>query len=346
MRARPVALLAAGCAAVALAACSGPAGTSTSAGASSSGGAQVVHTGSGSEMAPSELTAALGPVPKPKAGQKFAYVSKTLINEYWQCAKDGAEQEGRKLGITVDTQAAQDESSQSQQLDIAQTMLARKYDAFLVSPESDSNLAPAIEQAKSKHLPVIDLTDARTETADVYVGPNPVQTGVLAADYMAKQLPKGGEVAQIEGQAGSPQAVNRIKGFRQGVAAHSSLKLVASQPGNWDRLTALNAATSIMRAHPNLKAIYANNDIMALGVVEAVKAAGKQGQILVVGTDGISQAKKAVASGDMAATVGWSCTDAGALGTDMAVRVLAGQKVPAWVVLPLTTYTKDNAGSQ
>jgi ribose transport system substrate-binding protein len=317
--------------------CSDPAGT----GSSGPGKTTPSNMGADSQMTVDQVEAKLGPVPEPSGDMKFAYVSKTLINEYWQCAKDGAEQRGEELGVEVDTQAAKDESSVSEQLDIAQTMLSRDYDAFLVSPQSDVNLSPAIDQAKSAGMPVVDLTDARVDTADVYIGPDAQRTGVLAADFIASKLPDGGEVAQIEGQAGSPQAINRIKGFKEGVASHDNLELVASQPGNWDRLTALNAATDIIRAHPDLKAIYANNDIMALGVVEAVKAAGKQGEILVVGTDGISEAKEAVESGDLAATVGWSCTDAGAQGVDMALRILDGQTVPAWVVLPLTTYTAD-----
>jgi ribose transport system substrate-binding protein len=333
-RTRIVTRIVAGTAFLALAACSAPPGA---------GGDTRTSADPGSKIDAAQLNTALGPVPKPKGPTKLAYVSKTLINEYWQCAKAGAEQAAKEYGVSLDTQAAKDESSLSEQLDIAQTMMTRKYDALLASPESDSNLGPAVDQAKAENMPVVDITDARMDKANAYVGPDAVHVGELAAEYIAKQLPDGGEVAQIEGQAGSPNARNRMQGFQQGVKANAKLKLVASQPGNWDRLTALNVAVSIMRAHPDLKAIYANNDVMALGVAEAVKDVGKQGQILVVGTDGISQARQAVASGSMAATVGWSCTDDGRRGVETALRLLAGQKVPAWVVSPVTVITRENA---
>jgi len=311
------------------------------------GGGVVVGGGISSRAADAGLSytaidSESGKLPAPKKHYRFAYVSKTLINEFWQAVKVGADQAAAKNGVTVDTQAAKDESSLSEQLNIAQTMLSGGYDALLVSPESDSNLGPAIEQARAKGLPVIDIDDARAASVSTYIGTDQVAIGMKAAQYILGKLPQGGEVAQIEGQAGSPNARARIKGFKQGVEQSGKLKLVASQPGNWDRLTALDPAGNIMRSHPDLKAFYANNGTMALGVVEAVRNAGKTGKVIVVGTDGIGAAKKSIADGARDATVAEFPVQEGELGVEMAIRQLEGQKLPAWIISQQDVITKDN----
>lgn len=293
-------------------------------------------------LAYTAIDTTLGKLPSPKKHYRLAYVSKTLINEFWQAVKVGADQSAAKNGVTVDTQAAKDESSLSEQLNIAQTMLSGNYDALLVSPESDSNLGPAIAQARAKGIPVIDIDDARAAGVSTYIGTDQVAIGMKAAQYIMSRIPGGGEVAQIEGQAGSPNARARIKGFTQAIAANKKFKLAASQPGNWDRLTALDAAGNIMRAHPDLKAFYANNDTMALGVVEAVRNAGKLGKVIVVGTDGINAAKQAIAEGSLDATVAEFPVQEGQLGVEMAIRTLDGQKIPAWIVSQQAVITKDN----
>ena len=126
--------------------------------------------------------------------------------------------------------------------------------------------------------------------------------------------------------------------------AHGKLELVASQPGNWDRLTALNATSNILRQNTDLGGIYANNDGMALGVVEAVSSGPGLDKVAVVGTDGIREAKKSVAEGQMRATVAEFPFEEGQLGVQMALRLLDCQGIPPWIVSPQAVITKDNVG--
>ena len=244
-------------------------------------------TGTAERIESTDLTAKLGAIPTPKHKLHFAYVTKTLINEFRQDVASGIKNEAAKYNIETDVQAGKDESSPIEQLNLAQTILSRKPDALLLSPQSDSNLAPVIEAAKKANIPTVIIDDARTPGASSYIGTDQVAIGAKAAEFLHQLYPNGGEVAQIEGQAGSPNARKRIQGFEETLKKYPDLKLVASQPGNWDRLTAMNASTNILRQYPKLVGIYANNDGMALGVVEAVKNADKLKQVAVVGTDGI-----------------------------------------------------------
>lgn len=287
-----------------------------------------------------ELTQTLGPVEK-KEGRKFGVVLKSLTNQYWQGIASGVEAAAKDFGVEVNIQAANSEADPTQQLTIAQTMIGRNFDAYILSPVSVSNLTPAVRELQSRNIPIANADDARI-AATIYVGPNHELNGVVAADYMAEHLPDGGEVAQIEGQAGSSAAILRIKGFTEGVAKHPNLKLVASVPGNWDGTQAYNATRTILQKSPNIKAIYANNDTMAVGVAKAVTDLGMEGKIIVIGTDGIPAALDGIKKGSIAATITPLPYYQGYWSVQSLSYALDGKKTPDWVVAPAQLITKDN----
>ena len=212
-------------------------------------------------------------------------------------------------------------------------MIGRHFDAYIVSPESASNLNPAVKQMQDAGVPIVNTDDARI-AGTAYVGPDHELDGSQAADFIAKNVPDGGDVAQIEGQAGSSAAILRIKGFKEGVAKHPNLKLVASVPGNWDGTMAYNDTQTLMRKNPNIKAFYADNDTMAVGVAKAISDMGQAGKVLVVGTDGIPAALNGIKNGTIAATVTPLPYYQGYWSLEAALRLLAGQKVPDWIVAP------------
>jgi ribose transport system substrate-binding protein len=209
-------------------------------------------TGTAEKIESTDLEKTFGPVPAPKKPLHFVYVTKTLINEFWQDVSAGIKSEAAKYKIKVDVQAPKDESSLVEQLNLAQTLLSQKPDALLLSPQSDSNMVPVVQAAKKLNIPTIVIDDARTEGASTYVGTDQVAIGASAAEFLHKLYPDGAKIAQVEGQAGSPNARKRIQGFTETVKKYSNLKLVASQPGNWDRMTALNVTSNILRQNPDL----------------------------------------------------------------------------------------------
>lgn len=296
-----------------------------------------------SQISYTDVTKLYGAIPKPAKHYHFAYVTKTLVNEFWVAVAQGIRQEAARYGIQVDVQAAKDESSLTEQLSIGQTMLGSgKYDALLLSPQSGTNMLSVVQAAAAKHIPTVIIDDARTDGANTYVGTDQVMIGKRAAQFLEGHLPKGSEVAMIEGQPGSPNGLKRKIGFTNEITGSHLLKLVASQTGNWDTTQALNVATNIMRAHPNLAGFYSANDGMAFGVIQAVQNAGKTGKILVVGTDGISEAKAKVKAGAESATIAEFPTDEGIMGVDMALRLLGGQKLPVWIISKQALLTPGN----
>lgn len=289
-----------------------------------------------------ELEKALG-TPSAKSGLKLCYVTRTLANEFWGYERDGFESEAKKLGVKYQTFAVNDESSITEQLDKAQSALNQGCSAILASPISATALDSVFKAALAKGIPAIVLNDAKgTVPGVVYVGPDAETIGETAADYIAKQLPDGGKVAMVEGDPGSSNALNRGKGFKAGLAKNADLDLVASQTAKWDTNQAQTIANAMLTAHPDIKAIYSQNDGMGLGVQAAIAAKGLTGKVLLVGTDGIPQAKKEIAAGNYTATVSERPTTEGATGVKVALWLLDGKKVPGWVDVPAFVVDKAN----
>lgn len=274
----------------------------------------------------------------------LCYVTRTLSNEFWGYERDGFESEAKRLGVKYTTFAVNDEASITEQLDKAQSALNQGCSAILASPISATALDSVFSAALAKGVPAIVLNDAQgTLEGVVYVGPDAKTIGATAADYIAEQLPDGGQVAMIEGDPGSSNALNRGAGFKaQLEAKYPNLELVASQTAKWDTNQAQTIATAMLTANPNIKAFYSQNDGMAFGVQAAIDAKGLTGKVLLVGTDGIPQAKKLIADGTMTATVSEKPTTEGAAGVRAALWLLAGKKVPAWVDVPAFIIDSSN----
>jgi ribose transport system substrate-binding protein len=289
----------------------------------------------------SQLEAKFGPMPKVEAGMKVGAVAKALTNEYWRSLGEGYTKFGATVGAAVDLQAGQGENDQDGQLAIAENMLSKGYKILLVSPQTDSNLQPAVEAEKAG-VPVINVNDAVIPMAKNYIGNVQKDNGVRAAKWFIANR-KGGKLAVIEGMAGVYAAVQRTAGFKETIGSDGkAFSVVASVPGDWDRQKSYDAATNIMQTNPDIVGFYCNNDGMALGVVEAVKAAGKLKDIAVIGTDGISDAYKSIAAGELTATVDSFPVLTGEVALEVALRLQAGQKLPRVVATPQALVTKDN----
>lgn len=289
----------------------------------------------------SQLDSKFGPLPDVH-GQRYGVVLKTLTNEYWRLLAEGYRKGAAASGVKVDIQAAQSESDQIGQLSMMENMVGNTYKGLLISPQTDANLQPAIDEAIEAKIPVVDVDDAVVSSIAHFVGNVQRENGVRAANWFIQHDPKGGKVAIIEGQAGVFAAVQRTAGFRATMKATRNFQVVASVPGNWDRQQSYDAAATILQQHPDLVGIYCNNDTMALGVVEAVKAANLLSQVHVIGTDGTNDAYVSIKAGDLTGTVDSFPTLTGEIALQVAERLAAGQTMPRVIATPQALVTKDN----
>jgi ribose transport system substrate-binding protein len=290
-------------------------------------------------IAGSDLSS-LGPV---EGGDyKVGILIKSLTNQYWQQVEAGIEQ--AKSDFKVETSkvtSAKSETDTSEQLQICQTMLLENYDAFIISPQTTSNLNPCINEMKRKGVPVINIAAPGTGlVSTVYVGSALATDGKLAGEYLADKLPAKAQVAEIQGLPGSSAADLRHTGFETAMK-NSDLDFVASVAGDWDEQKAYQRTQDLLSRYPELAGIYAANDTMASAVARAAGQANRD-DLVVVGTDGIPLAIDEIRKGNIDATVTPFPFYQGYWALESALRVLNGQDVPLWVNTIDEVVTKDN----
>ena len=221
----------------------------------------------------------LGETPAPN-GEKIGAVIISLTNQFWANMKVCYEAAAEKLGVQIDVQTGTTEGDTQSQLDVLMTMADMDYDVIIVSPIDGTNLIPGIVKCNEKGIKVINLgpgvdTAALAEAGGHLDGKITVQfsdQGKIVANDMISRLPEGGEVAILQGLAGAGQSEGRTAGATAVFEATENIELVASIPCDWDATKAYDTTKDILTAHPDLKGIFACNDVMALAAVEALAA--------------------------------------------------------------------------
>jgi galactofuranose transport system substrate-binding protein len=305
---RPAALLGCVLAAALLAAgCAKSAESPAPAGGTGGGGQQEV-SGSGAS-GPLCTAAQYGapPLDLTKATVGFSQ-SESTSNPFRATETQSITDEAKKLGIKLIQRNANANVPQ-QNTDI-QDMIAQGAQVLIVAPENSDGLAPAFAAAKAKHIPVltIDRTVNGTACSDFigFIGSDFLGQAKIAADDLGTALNGQGNVAVLQGTSGNNVATDRTNGFNQQLAAkYPNIKIVASQTANFDQATGQKVMEQILQSNPDITGVYAQNDTMALGAIQAIKAAGKTPgkDIKVVAIDGTQQCVQNVAAGVMVADV-------------------------------------------
>ena len=271
-----------------------------------------------------------------QAKDTLALVISTLNNPFFVTLKDGAQQKADEMGyelVVLDSQ-----NDPAKELANVEDLTVRGVKAILINPTDSDAVVNAIRMINGAGIPVLTLDRGATkgEVAS-HIASDNVAGGKMAGDYMAEKLGKGAKVIQLEGLAGTSAARDRGKGFAQAVEANG-FQVLASQPADFDRTKGLNVMENLIAGHGDVQGVFAQNDEMALGAIKALQAAGKQ--VAVVGFDGTDDGVAAVQRGEMAGTIAQQPALIGALGVETAAKVLKGEKVEAYIPVPLKVVSK------
>ncbi|MEP6636015.1 MAG: sugar ABC transporter substrate-binding protein [Acidobacteriota bacterium] len=284
---------------------------------------------------------------------RIAFVMKTANNPFFIEMQKGAEEEAKKLGVTLIVQAAEREVDVEKQMQIVENLIQTKVAALCVTPSGSREIVPAINKANSANIPVV-IVDTRVDAKTLgdskgrvamFIGSDNFEGGKLAGERIARQLGGKGKVAVLEGIPGHETGDSRLKGFREALKATPGIEIVASQTANWERDQGFNVFQNILQSHPDVQAVFACSDLMALGALEAIAAAKKTGQIIVIGFDASDEARKAVLAGTMDATVAQSPATMGAMAVENAYHLIKGEPVKEELVVPIKLITKENAAA-
>jgi ribose transport system substrate-binding protein len=305
-------------------------------------------TACGDDDSGSTETAA-GADAKPATSTKAAVVVKNFTNPFWVALRDGAQAEGKDLGVDHAVEGGASETDAAGQNAKISTLFNQGYSCFAAASVNSTNVITPLLAASRKGHPIISLdTPINPEAAEKagleltsFIGSNNVKVGEIAGEYMLELTGGKGEVLLLEGTPGAIPGIDRINGFTK--AVEGKLEVAQKTPANFEKNKGLQVAEAMLKAHPDVVGIYAANDLMALGAAQAVQNAGKSGKIHVIGNDGIKESLEAVASGKLAGTVSQYPYVMGVMAIDACAALAAGKDVPEVVESPIQMIKKADA---
>ncbi|MBR8701598.1 Ribose import binding protein RbsB [Fusobacterium sp. DD29] len=267
--------------------------------------------------------------------EKIGLVVSTQNNPFFVTLKEGAEAKAKDLGdelIVLDSQ-----NDPSKELGNVEDLLIKGVDVLLINPTDSDAVASAVKAANRKKVPVVTLDRAANKGQVVsHVASDNVLGGEMAGNFIIEKLNGKGKVVELEGIPGTTAARDRGEGFNK--VAKGKLDVVAKQPADFDRTKGLTVMENILQAQPEIDAVFAHNDEMALGALKAIEASGRN--IIVVGFDATDDAVASVKDGKLAATVAQKPAEIGAKGVEIAHKIIKHETVPANVPVPLQLITK------
>ena len=269
------------------------------------------------------------------AKPKVALVMKSLANEFFLTMEDGAKayQKDHSGEFDLISNGIKDETDTAGQTRIVEQMILAKVNALVIAPADSKAMVPVIKKAVDAGITVINIDNqldpavVKSKNINVpFVGPDNRKGARLVGEYLAKQLKAGDEVGIIEGVSTTTNAQARTAGFKDAMEA-AQIKVVSVQSGDWEIDKGNKVAASILSEYPQVKALLAGNDSMAVGVVSAVRAAGKAGQVQVVGYDNINAIKPMLKDGRVLATADQFAARQAVFGIETALKIIKGEKV-------------------
>lgn len=269
-------------------------------------------------------------------GKTIGFVISTLTNPFFVTLKEGAEAKAMELGAELIVLDSQDDPAKAAAN--MEDLITRGVDLILVNPTDSDAIVNSIIAANEAGIPVITV-DRSSNGGEVvsFIASDNMAGGMMAGEFIVEKLGGKGKVVELEGVSGTSAARERGEGFNKAIEG-TDIEVVAKQTADFDRVKGLEVMENILQSQPEIDAVFAHNDEMALGALEAIKASGRE--IMVVGFDATDDAVAAVEAGEMAATVAQQPALIGSMGVETAMKVLNGESIEASVPVELKLVVK------
>lgn len=267
------------------------------------------------------------------------------LDQFLQKVADAITAEGKAKGVDV-TVVAADEKTDTQ-LSQVENFVSQKVDGIIVVPVDTDAAGPMTQAAQDAKIPLVYVNRKPSDLPDgvPYVGSDSLVSGTLEMTELARLAGGKGNVVILQGDPSNEAATLRTKGCNDVVAKNPGMKVIKTEAGNWYRDKGQSIMENWLQSGDPINVVCANNDEMALGAINAIKAANKklgQGGILVGGVDATSDALAAMKAGDLAVTVFQDAKGQGTKGMDAVLSLIAGQSVDSYVDVPYQLVTPDN----
>ncbi|MFG1343476.1 sugar ABC transporter substrate-binding protein [Xanthobacter autotrophicus DSM 431] len=275
------------------------------------------------------------------ADETIAVFTKNQTNPYFQTVRVGAEAAAKSLGAKVVHYIPTKPDSIPEQLSQIEDVIVKKPSAIVFVPVDYKAMVPGVEQINEAKIPVVNVTDRSAGGKFLaFVGADDYSLGLETARYLLKEMGGKGNVVILEGVKGSLTNIDRVRGFNDAIKENKDVKLLASQPANYQRLQGLQVMENLMQSHPQIDGVLAANDAMAVGAIEALDGANRKAK--VIGINGTKEAVDAIKAGKLLASGDYNGFVQGCIGTMVAIRALRNESIVGEVVLKPTVVNASN----
>ena len=279
---------------------------------------------------------------KPAKLYKIAVVLKNFTNPFWLTHQKAAEQAGKDLGVDVTVLAPTKPDNVEEQIRILEDLISKKVDAVVLAPANTQAIAAGVQKLNAAKIPVVyDNTRGSGGEFITYIGADNILVGRTMAEEMAKRLGGKGKLLVLEGMPGQQTADDRLKGVKEVLAKNPGIQ-VFSQTGKWTIDEGRNVTENTLQRWPDLNAILCIGGEMALGAAEAVKAAGRDGKVIISSMDVNPAQVTALKASKTDFTISQAPGDQAYWSVAAAIRALNGEKVPKEIRTPVVVVTKEN----
>lgn len=265
----------------------------------------------------------------------------TLNNPFFVTLRDGAQAAADEMGVELVVVDSQDDPAR--EASNVQDLIQRGVDALLINPTDSDAVVPSVQRANDADIPVFTI-DRGANGGEVvsHIASDNVAGGQMAAEHLIELMDGEGQVVELQGIPGTSAARDRGEGFNDVAGTIDEVEVVARQTANFNRTEGLNVFQNILQAESDIDGVFAHNDEMILGAIQAAESAGRAGDIYFVGFDAVDDAVQAVADGRLDATVAQQPAEMGRLGVETAMSFLEGESVEDYIPVPLQLVTPDN----
>ena len=291
---------------------------------------------------------------KPTTKPRVALVMKSLANEFFLTMENGAKTHQQAHAAQYDLLAngIKDELDVSRQIDLVEQMIAQKVSAIVIAPADSKALVPVCKKAQQAGIAVVNIDNKFDEAVLAasgvkfpFVGPDNRKGAKAVGEFLASKLKTRDKVLIVEGAPNAFNGNQRRLGFEDAMKA-AGINIVSSQSGYWETDKANQLVAAVATEHPDLKAVLCANDSMALGAIAALRAAGKQDGVLVVGFDNIAAAQQLVKEGRLLATADQHGDQLAAFGIEYALEMLNGRAAPSDRETPVDLVTAESLSTK
>jgi ribose transport system substrate-binding protein len=288
--------------------------------------------------APAEKPAAAAPTAH--ASHSIGLVMKTLTNPFFIEMEKGARRAEKELGVTLHVKTAAQETSIEQQIQLVEDLIAAKVEAIVIAPGDSQRLIPALKKASEAGIKIVNIDNRldpeSLKNADMgevpFVSVDNEAGGYKAGLFLTEKVTTPTQAAILEGIRSADNAHQRMEGAKRALMENKQVKIVASETANWKIDEAYTVTKAMFNRHPDIKLLFAANDMMAIGAIKFLQESGKS-SVKVAGYDALGEAISEIKAGRMGATIDQQAAEQGFQGVAIALRLIKDEKVPALTLI-------------